>query len=462
MSPVTSIVFVQPLGRERSGVRERLARTGIPVAIAHDLADTQRLLAEQRAALCVVDLADRGAALSVIRMVCAQAGPPVAVAAIIDPATPAGASEALHAGAADLLPWPFDERDLAVIVANARDVGSWDPTSGLPRPSLANTLFVQSPAMRHVMEQVRDAALVRTGVLVCGEPGTGRQLTARAIHMASGHPSPDSFVVVRCDDDAGAELELRLFGVIADRKEPASRTTVEPISKDSCVWRAQRGTLLLADIAEAPTRVQMRLARLLRDREAFLVDERTTVDVDIRPIAACAPGIDATLAEGRLRRDLHDRLAGLRIDVPPLRRRREDLPLLAAHFLGQACAREGTPARTFSRSALALLAALPWHGNAKELISLVDTLVRSSSKPVIQIDDVLEHARLEGASSPIEAGVSLKEARARFERDCISAVLVRHQGRMGEAAKALGIQRTNLYRKVRQLKVARALVGGRR
>jgi len=92
----------------------------------------------------------------------------------------------------------------------------------------------------------------------------------------------------------------------------------------------------------------------------------------------------------------------------------------------------------------------------------VDTLVRSSSKPVIQLDDVLEHARLEGGPSPIEAGVSLKEARARFERDCISAVLVRHQGRMGEDAKALGIQRTNLYRKVRQLKVARALVGGRR
>ena len=206
----------------------------------------------------------------------------------------------------------------------------------------------------------------------------------------------------------------------------------------------------------------MRLARLLRDREAFLIDERAPVDIDIRPIAACDPGIDATLAEGRLRRDLYDRLAGVRIDVPPLRRRREDLPLLAAHLLTQACGREGTSARTFSRSALALLGALPWHGNATELTSLVETLVRASSRPVIQLDDVLEHARLEGASNPIEAGVSLKEARARFERDCISAVLVRHQGRMGEAAKALGIQRTNLYRKVRQLKVARALVGGRR
>lgn len=461
MSQATSILFVQPLGRERSGVRERLARAGVPVAVAHDLADTQRLLAEHRAAVCVVDLADRSAAISVIRVIRAQSGH-VAVAAVIDPTNPAGASEALQAGATDLLPWPFDERDLAVIVANARDVGAWDPTSGLPRPSLTHTLFVQSAAMRHVMEQVRDAALTRTGVLVCGESGTGRGLTARAVHTASGHLSPESFVAVRCDGDSAADLELRLFGVLADRKEATSRTAVEHITKDSCVWQAQRGTLLLINIAEAPARVQMRLARLLRDREAWLVDENSAVDIDIRPIAACEPGIDATLAEGRLRRDLYDRLAGVRIDVPPLRRRREDLPMLAAHFLSQACAREGAPARTFSRSALALLGALPWHGNAKELTSLVDTLVRSSSKPVIQLDDVLEHARLEGGSNPIEAGVSLKEARARFERDCISAVLVRHQGRMGEAAKALGIQRTNLYRKVRQLKVARALVGGRR
>jgi len=170
----------------------------------------------------------------VIRVIRAQNGH-VAVAAVIDPANPAGASEALQAGATDLLPWPFDERDLAVIVANARDVGAWDPTSGLPSPSLTHTLFVQSAAMRHVMEQVRDAALTRTGVLVCGESGTGRGLTARAVHMASGHHSPDSFIAVRCDGDSAADLELRLFGVLADRKEATNEETRAVPGNECCL-----------------------------------------------------------------------------------------------------------------------------------------------------------------------------------------------------------------------------------
>jgi len=119
-------------------------------------------------------------------------------------------------------------------------------------------------------------------------------------------------------------------------------------------------------------------------------------------------------------------------------------------------------AKAFSRSALALLAALPWHGNVEELQGLINTVVRGVPRPVLQIDDLLEHASLDGISARIEAGVSLRDAKARFERDCISAVLRRHHGRVGEAAKALGIQRTNLYRKVRQLNVSRSLLSTRR
>jgi len=109
-----------------------------------------------------------------------------------------------------------------------------------------------------------------------------------------------------------------------------------------------------------------------------------------------------------------------------------------------------------------LLAALPWPGNGTELGGLIDTLVSSFVRPVIQLDDLFEHVRLDGLGARVEAGGTLREAKARFERDWISSMLIKHHGRVGEAAKALGIQRTNLYRKVRQLNVERNLLGPRR
>jgi DNA-binding NtrC family response regulator len=115
-----------------------------------------------------------------------------------------------------------------------------------------------------------------------------------------------------------------------------------------------------------------------------------------------------------------------------------------------------------SRSALALLGALPWPGNVPDLRNLLSILTQTVSRPVLQLDDVLEHAQLDGMTPAIDPGVTLRAAKARFERDCISAVLIRHHGRVGEAAKALGIQRTNLYRKVRQLNVARSLLSARK
>jgi two-component system nitrogen regulation response regulator NtrX len=148
--------------------------------------------------------------------------------------------------------------------------------------------------------------------------------------------------------------------------------------------------------------------------------------------------------------------------VPPLRDRREDIPALAVRFASDACRHAGVETKVFSRSALVLMAALPWHGNASEMRTLVSTLVNSVRHSVIQLDDLLEHARLDGMSARIEAGLTLREAKARFEKECISTALRQHHGRVGEAAKALGIQRTNLYRKVRQLNVARSLLSARR
>jgi DNA-binding NtrC family response regulator len=266
-------------------------------------------------------------------------------------------------------------------------------------------------------------------------------------------------VPVSCVADSPEELEERLFGVTTDRQPAPARALVpDRLGKSGGVYAARSGTLFLDAIVEAPARVQAKLVRLLRDGEALLVDKRLSVDLDFRLMATAEPGVQAALADGRLRRDLYERLAVVQIEVPPLRRRREDIALLAVHLLGQLRQALGASPQRFSRAALALLSALPWPGNATELCALVETLVRSVDQPVVQLDDVLEHVRLDGVSPRLDVSGTLRDAKARFERDWISAVLMKHQGRVEDAARALGIQRTNLYRKVRQLKVARTLL----
>jgi DNA-binding NtrC family response regulator len=312
--------------------------------------------------------------------------------------------------------------------------------------------------MRHAVEVARLAESNRAAVALVGEPGSGREVLGRAIHAASASHGAGPFLMVDCARETPADLERRLFGVLA--AGDAKQGPIERLGRTGAIVEAGGGTLFLVHLPEAPARVQARLARLLRDREAS-IDKQAVVQLDVRPMAAFEPDVDAAVADGRLRRELVERLMKLRVDVPPLRRRKEDIPLLAVHCL-QAATPEGAMAKSLSRSALALLAALPWPGNGDDLRAFIETLVRSVRKPIIQLDDLLEHASLDGVSARMDAGVTLRDAKARFERDCITAVLMRHHGRVGEAAKALGIQRTNLYRKVRQLNVARSLLSARK
>ena len=195
---------------------------------------------------------------------------------------------------------------------------------------------------------------------------------------------------------------------------------------------------------------------MLRDREAVLVDSDEPIALDVRPVASVDPAFDNAVQEGRVRDDLFRRLSVIRIDVPPLRQRREDIPALANYFLRDVCAALRVPPKTLSRSALALISALPWRGNGVELRTFIESVVTGlQGGRGIGLEDVLAHVRLDGGSVVFSNGGTLRQARARFERDYIAAVLEQHHGRISEAAKALGIQRTNLYRKMRSLRVTR-------
>jgi two-component system nitrogen regulation response regulator NtrX len=260
-------------------------------------------------------------------------------------------------------------------------------------------------------------------------------------------------VAVNCAAPDPEELDRELFGRRAER-DSSSERGLERVSRNSRLFESLGGTLYLQNVAEASTRVQARLARLLRDREVVLAETGSSIDFDIRPMAGVDSAIDSAVQEGRVREDLFRRLSVIRIDMPPLRNRREDIPALANYFLRDVCATLRVPPKTLSRPALSLIAALPWRGNAVELRTLLETVVTSSQGGRgIALEDLLEHVRLDGGSVVFSNGGTLKQARARFEREYISAVLEQHHGRISDAAKTLGIQRTNLYRKMRSLRV---------
>jgi len=455
------LLLAEDLSR-RSTVVDRLAKLGLTVTTATSIPDAIRYLSDRPFALRLVDLAAMRLPIAAVRTLRAKQAQ-VPLAALFDPDRPLMAAEAIDAGALDVLPWPFDDRDAAAVLVNAQDAL---PSAAATAAALdrAESLVAQSPAMQQVAELVTEAARVRVGVSVCGEPGTGRTFVGRMIHQMGDPARIRPFVAEDCAGYTPQELECRLFGTTSVGQKPAAMTTgSEEITSTGALYQARGGTLLLRNVVEAPARVQARLARVLRDREAVLMNgKRSIVDLDVQPIATLDSGLDVAVSEGRLRQDLHKHLAQVQIDMPSLRRRREDIPLLAAQLLRQVCVERNIAPKSFSRSVLQVMSAMPWNGNAPELKALLDTLVNTVGGPVIQLENLLEHASLAGAGDPIEVGATLREAKARFERDCISAVLMRHHGRVPEAAKALGIQRTNLYRRIRQLNVARSLLSARR
>ncbi len=417
--------------------------------------------AGDQVAVCLIDLRENGDALRIARAVRSQR-PSAVVIGVADPGRPYAAAEAIRAGVFDVLPRPPRARDLQALLANAREQANLAASAASQRPTESQTygLVGNSPAMRPVMDLVQRAAAGRCGILICGERGSGREMIARAIH-AHGSPSAP-FIRVDCSSPVPEDVELELFGVLIKRGGSAApeRRSLERIRRGSRLLEASGGVLFLENVSEMSARLQARLVRVLRDREVFIEEARQRIAIDLRMIASADLSIASALEEGRLRPDLYERLALIRIDIPALRQRREDIPMLATHFLKELCQANGIPMKTLTRPALTLLAALSWRGNVPELKGLLERLILLVPQGLIRLEDVLSHTHLEGSVSPIRVDATLRQARARFESDYIAAVLQHHHGRIADAARVLGVQRTNLYRKMRRLNLMRPRGGG--
>lgn len=261
-----------------------------------------------------------------------------------------------------------------------------------------------------IRRQVGSAARRRGGVLIAGEPGTGREAVARAIHAASARAS-GSFIAIDCAADPHRNLR-RFLNEHVDSRAQTGKGDSESVSSGG--GAAGCGTLFLRNPFDLPIPLQGQLTRALRDAGPVKSGDGRPLKVKVRPMAA--------------------------VDF-------------AQAVVEQICQERQVPIKRVTPPALALLSAFPWWGNVVELCDLLDAVVRRATDREIDLHEVLEHVRLDGARAvPVAVG-PLREARARFEREYISAVLARHRGRIGTAAVELGLERANLYRKLRQLGV---------
>jgi two-component system nitrogen regulation response regulator NtrX len=449
---VKSVLYLGCPAQERPDTEKLLGVAGVSVIwadnVAYALSELQR-----RDMPVLFDLSRDAAALQSASEIRSHRASTL-MFAVVDGRRPDLTTEAVLAGMADVFARPLGGRRVANAIERELNYESRANTNG----ALDNgdDLYGHSAAMGEVMALIARAATMRAGVLIRGEEGTGRQVAARAIH-ALQNDGGGAFIALNCAAFDTDELDAELFGSPA-RVQDGDHVSrgLERVSRHGRLHTSLGGTIYLQNVAETPTRVQARLARVLRDREAVLAETGEAISFDIRLMAGVNPDFDAAVKEGRVRDDLFRRLSVIRIDMPPLRNRRADIPALANCFLREICASMGVPPKNLSRPALSLIAALPWRGNATELRTLLESVVTGlQGGRGISLEDVLTHVRLDGGPVMFLDGGTLKQARARFEKDYIAAVLEQHRGRISDAAKALGIQRTNLYRKLRALKILR-------
>jgi DNA-binding NtrC family response regulator len=312
-----------------------------------------------------------------------------------------------------------------------------------PAASPPTPLVGSSEAAVRARETFELAVSRTTPVLIVAEPGCRAREAAESLHARSR--AGTSFVPLDCGALQSGELERRLFGT-PPRRTPAP--DLEIIGADAALAEAGAGTLFLEHVGELPTSAQRRLARLLRDGEVRLSGRQSRLP--LRLIASAERDLEADVREGRFRQDLLRRLSGCRVVIPPLRHRGADIGQIVDRLIKES----GGGPRSFTQAAMTVLSALPWAGNIDELAALLEKVLQTSGTNITQ-EDVLAHLPIDGQFSRVDLTASLRDARRRFERDYIAAVLERHQWRMSEAARALGIERANLYRKTRQLGIVR-------
>ena len=382
--------------------------------------------------------------------------PVIVMSAYTDVASTAGA---FRGGAHEFLSKPFDLDEAVALVRRALPEAMPEPVPQ-PVPTLPSAELVgDAPAMRALFRAIGRLAQAPLSVLITGETGTGKELVARALHRESPR-THKPFVALNTAAIPAELLESELFGHEAGAFTGAHKRHIGRFEQ------ADGGSLFLDEIGDMPASLQTRLLRVLAEGEFFRVGGRELIRVDVRVIAATHQPLETLVEEGRFRADLLHRLDVVRLPLPPLRERREDIPQLASRFLANAAQRLQLPAKNLSSAALERLRAHHWPGNVRELENLCWRLVALAPGASIGISDLttaMPSAQVAQGSGEawqreleawarvrLQAGAEGLHAQARreFDRILLEAALAHSDGHRGDAALLLGLGRNTLTRKL--------------
>ena len=380
------------------------------------------------------------------------------------------AVEAVKSGAYDYLSKPFELDDLRLVIKNAAE------TIELRRENVSlrrrieversqrGALIGNSEGMQRVRSMIEKVAETDATVLVRGESGTGKELVAREIHERNSVRSSGPFVAVNCAALPAELIESELFG------HEKGAFTGAASRRQGKFEQANGGTLFLDEIGDMSSNVQAKLLRALEERRIERLGGNESIPVDVRIVSATHRPLEQEIANGNFRADLFYRLRVVTIDIPPLRERREDIPLLADTFTRAAAERYGLPLRQVAQSALRRLVEHEWPGNVRELKNTIERAAIMAEGEELRSQDlpdeiiaraeksISDNAGSDGNSLAVPFTADFREDRREFERRYISRCLEHTQGNVTKAAEILGMHRQSLQHKLRQLGLGRRYV----
>src|SRR3954468_14946718 len=441
----------------REAIAERLADHGFVVEQAANGEDALARLADFAFDIIVTDLRLPGVDGRAVLQSALDRYPDIIAIIITGFGTVKDAVNAIKQGAADFITKPFQFDALLHVLSSALEQRRLRSENAYLRSQLENLyridgLVGRSRAMRNLFQLLETVAATSSTVLIAGETGTGKELAARAIHHTSARRT-NRFVALNCSAIPETLLEAELFG------HARGAFTGAVGARQGRLEQAHKGTLFLDEVATMSPALQAKLLRVLQEREFERVGDAHTVKIDVRIIAATHSDLSRMVAEGSFREDLFYRLNVIPVQLPPLRDRREDIPLLVQHFL-QKLAAEQTPPRmaTLSQEAMRQLMAYPWPGNVRQLENVVErALAFSQGRPQIDVADLGPEVQSVAPAPDGSAewfpdeGLDLERYMEGVELTLIKRSLERTQGNKVRAARLLNLKRTTLIEKLKRL-----------
>ena len=456
-----TILIVDDEKHTREGLRASL-EDSFDVYIAPDIPGALSILESEHVDLMLTDLRLGGEdGMVLIEKALARSHPPVVIMMTayggVDTAV-----EAMKRGAYDFVTKPLNIDRLEILIRRALRSRTVEKEVVELKQKVESRygmerLIGHSPLMEEISETIRQVAPSRAAVLITGESGTGKELVAQAIHSLSGRPK-EKFVPVHMAAFSAQLLESELFGHEKGAFTGASERRIGRFEQ------ANGGTLFLDEIGEIDKNTQVKLLRVLGEERSFeRVGGNAPVKVDVRLVAATNRDLEDMVGKGEFRDDLYFRLSVIRIHMPPLRKRPEDIPLIAHHFLGVAAKENGKPVREMTTEAMELLERYPWPGNIRELRAAIERSVVMAGGAKITVRD-LPHSVREGAPAIAAGGTGLKVPAfskaghhlnlQETEHRMILRALDECDGNITKAARVLGLSRRTLHRRLKEFREA--------